>query len=249
MFRTCFAHLAALAAAAALSACAAQNSRVSNVDRIYTQMLNNRFAEYNQTAIELDAQLKAQLAPPEPATTPASAPAAVAPNPNLPNEIMNDAEVHARASILNRFMREAAASGQIGLMASWLQTQAQELQRYSQDTDAKVGTFQQAATKNPKDPQLGSQMVVLLMERGGERGAAEELMTLTTDLQGYERDYKGAATADEQRRQDTVRLLAAYLSAPRINVQAPTVVQAPIMTMPTFTSCQPFLSGMNCITH
>lgn len=76
-------------------------------------------------------------------------------------------------------------------------------------------------------------------------------MELGIDLQGYERDYRGAAAEDEKRREDTVRLLAAYLSAPRINIQAPpTAVQAPIMPVPTFTNCQPnFIGGMNCISH
>lgn len=240
--------LAAAAVSVVLSACA---NNVSNVDRVYTQMLNNRLAGYNQTAAELDAQLKVKFAPPaSTATTPISTPSTVTPDPNLPTEIMSDAEVHSRATILRRFMREAAASGQFGLMASWLQTQAQELQRYSKDTDGKVSAFQQAVTTNPQNPQLGMQMLQLLVERGSERGAGEELMALGNDLQGYERDYRGAAAADEQRRAETVALLAAYLSAPRVNVQAPpTVVQAPMMPMPSFTNCQTFMGGMNCITH
>lgn len=243
--RIACASLAALAALA-LGACA-QNAQTSNVDRVYTQMLANRLTQYNQTAAEMDAQVKAEFT--GLTTTPVNSTATIgATDPNLPDEIASDAEIHARAAILTRFTREAAASGQIGLMSSWLQTQAQELQHYSRDTDSKVTAFQQAAAKNPKDPQLAPQVLGLLVERGSERGTAEELMTLSTDLEGYARDYGAAAAADEQQREQTVRLLAAYLSAPRVNVTSP-VVQPTMMQPPMFTNCQAFLGGMNCITH
>lgn len=241
--------VAALGMAVLLGACANQHTQVSNVDALYVQRLNGRLAGYNQSAAELDADLKRQAEATN-ATVPAVAGVTLpAANPNLPDEIFRASETHARAAILGRFMHEGAASGQFGLMWSWLQTQSMDLTRFSKDTDAAVTLFQQDAARDPHNTELAGRFYKLLVERGAERGAGEELMTIGIDLQGYQQDYAGAAAVDTQRRQDTIKLLSAYLSAPRVTVQAPSYAPA-LPHGPTFTTCTPNIFGsVNCTTH
>jgi hypothetical protein len=247
--RACKLAALSLSIAALISACATRQSQVSTVDAAYVARLNGRLAEYNQIAVQLDADLKQHTAAAN-ATVPAGATSTKPPgNSDVPNEVFQDAEAHARAAILTRFMHEAAVSGQIGLMSSWLQEQATELVRYSKDTDGVVAAFQKDAAADPQNPTLAPRYFKLLSERGAERGAAEELMTISSDVQGYAHDYAGAAAVDEQRRQDTVRLLAAYLSAPRVTVQAPSYVPS-MPAAPTFTTCMRNVFGsVNCMTH
>ena len=199
-----------LVLAIGLSACA---SSTENVDNLYVQRLNARLAQYNKSAAEIDSEMKAKLTP-RTATVPAIASApSPAPDPNLPTEIMRSAEFHARSNMLNRFMHEAAASGQFGFMWSWLQTRAQELQRLTTDTDGKAATFQKDVSSGRKDDQFGARLYHLLVERGSERGALEELVAISNDLKGYQHDYQQAAAQDIEARQEALAFLGALAAA------------------------------------
>lgn len=170
-----------------LCACAGKPSQVTAVDNVYVNRLNARLAQYNQTASELDGLLKNRFESPlqEASTTDADQARTVE---EISRDIMRTAEVHARAAMLTRFMREAAVSGQLGLMTSWLQNQIAELTRYTKDTDASATALQRDGAANPNDPQLGMRVYTLLNERGAEQGAAEELFAISNDVQGYGRD-------------------------------------------------------------
>jgi hypothetical protein len=242
-----------LAAAALLSACANGPSRIAAVDQLYMQRLSGRLALYNKSAAELDADLKQQQSEAAPA------PVAVAAADAKPDggaafadKVFRVAELRARAAILDRFMREAASSGQFGFMSSWLDQNAAELIRYSKQTDGAAAQFQRDAAADPSNRQLVDRFITLVVQRGTEQGAAEELFALSNDLQGYRKDYAGAAAVDEKRREDNVKLLSAYLSAPRVMVQPPAFAPgfAVPPPMPRFTTCMPNVFGsVNCATQ
>jgi hypothetical protein len=230
-----------------VASCATKPSQVSTVDGVYVNRLNARLTQYNQNAAELDASVKQRA---EASAVQSVAAEESAPNPTL-SDVIRDftlaAELHGRAAVLDRFMREAAVSGQIGLMYSWLQNQALELTRFSKDTDTRVAPFQRDAMADPQNSQLAMRFYTLMGERGSEQGAGEELLAISNDVQGYARDYAGAASVDRQRQEDYTRLLEAYLSAPRVNVQAPAYVQAP--RLPTLTTCNANGFTVSCFSN
>lgn len=168
---------------------------------------------------------------------------------NLARDVVLAAGWHARSATLNRFMGEAAVSGQLGLMYSRLQNQLAEVVRLSRDTDTAAIAFERDKAVNSSNPQLPLRFYNLLTQRGAEQGAAEELLTITNDVKGYERDYSGAATVDRRRQEDAERRVLAYLSATRVEVQAPTYVQAP-PPAPRLTTCLPNIFGsVNCFSN
>jgi hypothetical protein len=245
--RSCWLAVVATAVGVSLASCAhhaPKVSRASNVDSLYAKRLNDRLAQYDQAAADLDAALARDVGAGSGSTQPVQAPASTAApqNADIPDEVSRAAEAHARAGVLRRFLNEAATPGQFGLMSSWLQEQGTELARFSADADAHATALQQDAANNPHSSELGARFYNLIVERGAERGAAEELITISNDLQGYQQDYTGAVAADEQQRQNRIKLLSAFLSAPRVHIQAPS------FQPPSITTCITAGIALNCVT-
>jgi hypothetical protein len=226
----------------AVSACATKQTAVSAVDAAYVNRLNARLAQYNQAAMGIDAAPNSPVTQVRPAEPPSPE--------EVFAQIKRGAELRGRAFILDRFMKEAANSGALGFMYSWLQNQVTEQARRSSDTDVKVAAYQKDTATHLGDPQTGDQFVRLLVERGAEQGIAEELQAIFNDVRGYERDYAGAAAVDRQREEAAQRALEAYLSAPRVEVKAPS--QEPsvqLLPRTTLTTCIPNIFGsVNCST-
>lgn len=255
-------HILAVIAAGLLCGCVRHESETSQVDALYVQRLNGRLAQYNATAAQLDADLKGRSA--VPATQAAQTVGSGSPSPPdataVQGEIFRWGEYHARAYILTRFMHEAAVSGQFGLMSSWIENVSTEVLAQGKETDGATAAFQQRVKTNLLDPQLPMQFVTLLAERGANQGAAEEIIAINNDVRGYEQDFKGASADDQRRREEANRLLTAYLSAPRVTVQAPPTMPMPAIPLPAMqlsappsfprtTSCFPTaFGGMQCNT-
>jgi hypothetical protein len=230
----------AVAAITILTTGCREQTQAAKVDAAYVNRMTTRLAEYSAQASQLDGAIQ-QDAKQIPSDT-AKAQVMV--------DIKADAEIHARFATLSLFMHDAAASGQFGLMTSWLQGEVSDLQRSSQKTDAKANELRTTISQAQSVPDLGAKLVDLAGSRGWEQGTAEELVTIAGDVAGYEKDYSGAAGVDEQRRREAAQALAAYLSAPRVEITEPTVMPAiPMLRPPTYTNCMSTLMGMNCMTQ
>ena len=145
-------------------------------------------------------------------------------------------------------MDEAAASGGLGFMYSWLQNQFSELTRFSDATDVKVAAAQKDAAANPNNPQLPQRIVSLVRERGAEQGGAEELQAIFNDLRGYALDYSDADVTD-RRRQTARRSAVENAIQTYITVRRSLDVEAPAVQVPqtTVTACLPSIfGGTNC---
>jgi hypothetical protein len=234
-----------------LSACTSPQTAVTAVDAAYVTRLNARMAQYNQTADALEASLQSAGSAARPGSSLQNASVAGAPRTTaeLMQSVREAAEARARVAILKRFMDEAAASGGLGFMYSWLQNQFSELKRFSDQTDTKVAAVQKDAAANPNNPQLAQRIVSLVRERGAEQGGAEELQTIFNDVRGYDLDYTDAAASDRRRqtepRSAVGKAIEAYIAVRR----SLNDVEAPAVQFPRtiFTTCMPgVMGGTDC---
>jgi len=226
-------------------------TQVSKVDAAYMQRLNARLAQYKQTSAAADADFTQRTnAVNAQAAKAADAPISAADQAAIAQDIFQYIEAEARADTLSHFIQEAAVSGQVGFMTSWISSQATRWGAYTQQTTDDVTAYDRDSKANPQSitPDRYSKVV---FEVAGMQGIAEELAALNSDVQGYAKDYQNAAAIDAQRQEIAVRLAQAYLSAPRINVQPPpAAVFVPGMPMmPMQTMCMNMGMFTHCTTN
>jgi hypothetical protein len=145
-------------------------------------------------------------------------------------------ETRGKAAILERFMNEGAQSGQIGFMSSWLQNEFRTVQTLYRQMKDRAEAFGRAPPRN--GAQWVSELESIAIGRGMVTGAADELVRLWNDLQGYARDYGAANHADVQRAQAFATFAA--------SMQTYAYQQQLLNTLNRPRTCQTFGAAVTC---